>query len=199
MVNYAEEADFAGHKKPKKYLSAAEAKRRREARAAARSEEDWHQYARDCVYRLLGVRDRSEHELAVALRQRDVPQNIASETIAKFVAAGLVDDAKFAQSFVRARVSTKATSRRALAAELQKRGISPELAEQALEQLDPDSEAEAALAFALRKAQSLRSVTPEVARRRLYGALGRRGFKPSDINAAVAAALAELSQFEEGS
>ena len=192
MVDYAEEADFIGHKKPKKYLSAADAKARREARNAARSEADWRQYAREAIYRLLGVRDRSTHELEVALQQREVPAVIASETIARFVDAGLVNDAAFAASYVRARFAAKTTSRRALAAELKKKGISPDDSEAALAQLDACAESQAAIDFAMHKVRSMRGLDHEVARRRLYGALGRRGFGAADIRTAVEQALDEL-------
>lgn len=196
MVNYAAEADFVGHKKPRKYVSAAEAKRRRDARNAARSEEDWQHFAREAVYRLLGVRDRSTQELRTALQQRDVPSAIAEETIAAFVKAGLVDDAKFAAAFVRWRFAEKGSPRRRLLQELQKRGITGEDARNALAQIDDESETQAAVDFALRKVHSLRGLDREVARRRLYGALGRRGFSGAQIQAAMSAALEELSRYE---
>lgn len=196
MVNYAEEADFVGRKKPRKYVSFEEAQRRREARNAARSEEEWHHYAREAVYRLLGVRDRSVGELRSALRKRNVPEAIAESTIQAFVKAGLVNDARFAQLFVRARFGEKAISRRSLAAELKKRGISAEDSEAALAQIEEVDEEQSATDFALRKVRAMRGLDSAVVRRRLYGALGRRGFSPHVIQMAYEKAAAELSQLE---
>ncbi|MDD7464970.1 MAG: regulatory protein RecX [Actinomycetaceae bacterium] len=197
MVDYAEEADFVGRKKPRRYVSFEQAQRRREARNAARTEEDWQRYARETVYRLLGVRDRSVGELRSALKKRDVPEAIAEQVIAAFVDSGLVDDAKFAQSFVRARFSGKTISRRSLAAELRKRGISSDDIDAALEQIDSDDEEEAATAFALRKVSSMQALPIQVAHRRLYGALARRGFSTATIVRACERALEELSGHSE--
>ena len=197
MVNYAEEADVVRRKKPKKFVSAAEIKARRDARNAARSEEDWQAYAREIVYRQLGMRDRSTHELLTALRVRDVPDRIAREIVERFVESGLVDDAAFAQSFVRMRFEQKAVSRRALMVELAKRGITPDDAQAALEQIDADAEERSARDFARRKSHTMAGLDRDVAYRRLYGALARRGFSSSVIRAAIANALNELSQEED--
>lgn len=197
MVNYAEEADFIGHRKPKKFVSAAEAKARRDARNAARSESDWRSYAREVVYRQLGMRDRSTHELLTALHARDVPNAIAQETVQAFVESGVVNDARFAHSFVRMRFAEKSISRRSLAIELAKRGIAPDDAQAALEQIDTDAEEMVAYDFARRKSRTMAGLDRAVAYRRLYGALARRGFSPSVSRAAVANALNELRQEED--
>lgn len=192
MVDYAEEADFLGHKKPKKYISPQEAQRRREDRNAARTADDWKRYARDAVYRQLGMRDRSTYELRQALKKRSVPEEIAEETINSFAASGLVNDTEFAMKFVRARCEERCSSQRALAEDLRKRGISVEDIELALAQIDPEDERAAAIELASRKIRSMRLVDREVARRRLYGMLARRGFSSSDIRHALELALDTL-------
>lgn len=197
MVNYAEEADFIGKKKSKKFVSAAEAKARRDARNAARSESDWCSYAREIVYRQLSIRDRSSHELLTALHTREVPDTIAQETVQAFIESDIVNDARFARSFVRMRFAEKSISRRSLAIELAKRGIDSDDAQAAIEQIDADAEEESACNFARRKSRTMVGLEQVVAYRRLYGALARRGFSPSVSRAAVTNALEELRQEED--
>lgn len=196
MVNYAEDADYADRKKPRKYRSPEEIRRRTDARNAARSEEDWERYARDIVYRQLGMRDKSTHELRQALARRSVPDSIVEQTIHSFVESGLVNDAAFAEAFVRSRFAGKPSSHRSLALELKKRGISSEDADAALAQIDPDDERCAAIDLAVRKAQAMHSLTRDVARRRLYGMLARRGFSPSDISEALRIALDSMEEID---
>lgn len=190
MVNYAEEADFVVQQKPKRYRSATEIAERKAAKAAARSEEDWHTYAREICFRQLGMMERSTQQLMDALLRNLVPQDIAKQTIAKFEEAGLVSDERYAQMFVRSKFSEKTISRRGLTQELKRRGIAGDIASEALDQISSDDEAEAAKEFAARKIRSMSRLEDEVIRRRLYGALTRRGFSSSQVNDAVRFAFA---------
>lgn len=184
MVNYAEEADFVGRQK-KKRLNPREIQERKEARAAKRTEDDWRSYARDLCYRQLGMMERSVKQLRDSMSKNLVPDEIAEETIQSFIESGLVSDERFADMFVRSKFIEKATSRRAIRQDLQRKGIDPATADAALEQISDEEEAQAAIDFAERKARSMRSLEPEVARRRLYGQLARRGFSPGQISEAM--------------
>lgn len=162
--------------------------RRRAERAAARTPDDWRNYARDLCYRQLGMMERSVHQLRWALERHGVPADIAEETLESFIAADLVNDARFAGMFVRSKFAQKATSRRVLARELQEKGISAEIAQEALTQISDEAELEAAIDFAQRRARTMTNLAPEVARRRLYGALARRGYNPDQVRQALCAA-----------
>ncbi|KTF04794.1 regulatory protein RecX [Trueperella bernardiae] len=162
---------------------------RRAARAAARNEEDWHVYARNLCYRLLAAQERSRRQLRDAMERNLVPDEIAQATLQAFVDAGLVDDERFAYMYVRSKFEGKVTTRRVLAQELRAKGVEGELAQRALEQITVEDELEAAIAFARKKAASMAGLEEEKKRRRLYGALGRRGFSPEHIRQAMEAAL----------
>lgn len=190
MVNYAEEADFFKRKKPKKYRSREEIEQRRKERNASRTDADWQQLARDIVYRQLGMAERSEYQLLQALRKRDVPDEIAQETVAKFVAAGLVDDERFAQMYVRSVFHTKAISIRNLRQELKQRGISDEIAQAALAQIEQPEQTQAAVDYAVKKIRGMSGLEREVIYRRLSAQLARRGFDYGDIKTAIDAAFA---------
>jgi regulatory protein len=94
----------------------------------------------------------------------------------RFTEVGLVDDRAFARAWVESRQRGKGLARRALALELHRKGIAPEVATSALDELDADAEASAARALVRRKLRSVREV-PEPARsRRLLGMLARKGY-----------------------
>ncbi|WP_394263670.1 regulatory protein RecX [Trueperella sp.] len=189
MVDYAEEADFS--KRRRKRRSPAEIAARKKERAAARSEDEWRVYAKDLCYRQLGMMERSTAQLREAMERNLVPPEIAENVLQAFIDADLVNDARFAAMFVRTRFTGKTTSRRALRMDLQRKGVSGPEADEALDQITSDDELEAATDFAVRKVRSMRDVEPEVKRRRLYGALGRRGFSPGQIRQAMDTALNE--------
>ncbi len=190
MVNYAEEADFVGRARPRKHRSPKEIAERRAARAAERSEDDWRSYARDLCFRQLGMMERSVDQLRKSMEKNLVPAEIIEETLDSFQNSNLVNDERYAGMYVRSKFNEKATSRRALRQELRRKGIDQEVADEALLEIDDEAETRAAMDFAMRKARSMRSLEYEVARRRLYGALARRGFSPDQIRQAVGKALA---------
>ncbi len=210
MVNYSPNADFV--KKSKKRLTKAEIEARRLARNAQRDTEDWEKFAREAVYRQLAVRDKSTHEIRQALLKKDVPETVIETTITNFVENGLLNDEKFARTFVQAKFAEKTISVPGLRNELKVRGITGELAENALAEITEDAQLESALAFCRKKlagftteleksqefekadtyekfANSRKSL--DTVKRRLYGGLARRGFNPTQIFTVINTALAE--------
>lgn len=91
----------------------------------------------------------------------------------------MVDDRAFARAWVESRQQRRHLSRRALREELHRKGIARELIDEALDDVDGDDEYLAARALAERKARTMSGLEPEVRRRRLVGALARRGFSSS--------------------
>lgn len=187
MVNYAEEADFGSPRRRRR--SPAEIAARKAERAALRTEEEWHSYARDLCYRQLAMMERSVGQLRDAMERNLVPPDIAEETIRAFVEADLVNDERYAAMFVRTKFAGKTTSRRVLRRELARKGIGEREAQIALSQIEDADELRAASDFACRKAHSMEGLDVQTKRRRLYGALGRRGFSPDQIRQAMEDAL----------
>ncbi|MGV9182251.1 regulatory protein RecX [Arcanobacterium canis] len=185
MVNYAEDADFRQRKSSNPH----EIAQRKQARAAARSASEWRSFARDIVYRRLAVQDRSIAELRTVMERELVPQEFIDETLKKFSDADLVNDERFAQSYVRSRFESKSTSRRSLAHDLRQKGIVGELANQALSQISDSDEQASANAFAIRRIRSMTGLDTHVIHRRLFGALARRGFSPAQVSRAIDAAF----------
>lgn len=148
----------------------------RPARRQAEPPADPYAAARDICYRLLGIRARTELELRTALRDKAIEDSVANDVIAKFDRAGLIDDAAFAESWVRSRHQFSGLSRRAVIAELRRKGVDDAIALEAAEEIDEDSEEQRARELARKKLRSMRGLDEQVALRRLVGALARKGY-----------------------
>ena len=108
-------------------------------------DEDPEARARQVCLTLLTFAPRTRAQLAVALRKRGIPDEVADEVLARFEDVGLIDDAAFARSWVESRHYSRGLAGRALTAELKQRGVAADEIRAALdEQLSPDAEATAA-------------------------------------------------------
>ncbi|MEZ7238116.1 recombination regulator RecX [Rhodococcus sp. GXMU-t2271] len=143
--------------------------------------------AKDLCLRLLTDRARSRAELAAKLEQKGFAADVAERTLDRLTEVGLVDDAEFAQQWVRSRHLYAGKGKRALALELRRKGIGQFEAAEALEQIDGDDERARAIELVRKKlrtqpplptAGDRREIAAERDRvvRRLVGMLARRGY-----------------------
>ena len=149
--------------------------------------------AREICLRLLSDRSRTRQELAQALSRRGVPDEAAASVLERFDEVGLIDDAAFADQWVRSRHNHRGLARRAIAMELRRKGVDDEVASQALAEVDADSETRRARELVDRKLRVLAVDTPEqrlVATRRLVGMLARKGYGGGTAYGVVREALA---------
>ncbi|WP_035775631.1 regulatory protein RecX [Arthrobacter sp. H5] len=123
---------------------------------------------------------RSRYQLACKLAERDVSVEVAEAVLDRYAEVQLIDDAEFARMWVRSRAESNSLTRSALKRELADRGISGELAEDALAQRTDEDERDAAERLVRRKARSLPEAFDRAAYdkqvRRLVGMLGRKGY-----------------------
>ncbi|HEX8244041.1 MAG TPA: regulatory protein RecX, partial [Longimicrobium sp.] len=103
-----------------------------EARLAALEAKDRGWKARDAALSLLSHRARSAAELTRRLRRKGYDDEVAEETVGRLGELGMVDDAAFAESFVRDRVRLRPQGRRRLASELRAKGVDAETASAAI-------------------------------------------------------------------
>lgn len=96
--------------------------------------------------------------------------------LTRLTEVGLIDDAAFAQAFVRSQHTQRGLARRAVAIKLRQRRVGDELVDAAVEEIDADSECAAARALVQRKMRSLAGLGAEAQTRRLLGLLARRGY-----------------------
>ncbi len=147
------------------------------------------EFARRIALNLLETRARSEAELRRAMARKDVAEDIAEELLSRLTAVGLVDDEAFAVALVNTRIKVARRGEARIRLELREKGVSDDVAAGALAQVDPEDELQAAVIFAAKKVRSMSGLDEAVAKRRLYGALARRGFGPDVVRGVVADAL----------
>jgi regulatory protein len=146
--------------------------------------------ARAACLRLLTDRARTRAKLAAALRRRGIADEVAERVLGRFSEVGLIDDAAFAEQWVRSRHSSRGLARRVLAAELRRKGVGGQVVGKAVAALDRDAEAKRARELVERR---LRSIAPGDRRAapRLVGMLARKGYPAGLCYAVVREALRE--------
>ncbi|MEU9823651.1 regulatory protein RecX [Micromonospora chersina] len=156
--------------------------------------------AREICLRQLAVRPRTRAELAGALAKRGISEEVADQVLDRYDEVGIVDDAAFARAWVSSRHTGRGLARRALANELRQRGVDGEVAGEALDEIDEETEAETARALVDRKLRSARG-EPDAVFRRLVGMLARKGYPAGvairAVKDALAAQSAEAAEFAE--
>ncbi|MEW5919222.1 MAG: regulatory protein RecX, partial [Gemmatimonadota bacterium] len=149
--------------------------------------------------RLLAVRARTTTELKQSLvRAKDRPAvEDVQWVITTLTERGYLDDARFADQFVRDRASGRGWAKHRLRQELRKRGLSQNRIEPALAQADEDAaidDTRSAAAAAAKWRRTHAARDPQKDRQRLYGFLARRGFSPDVIRSAMDAVLDEKGE-----
>lgn len=137
----------------------------------------------DKAVALLAVHARSERDLRLRLRRAGAGEAGVSAAVERLVALGLLNDEAYARSLAHSRVVGGGVSKRRIAQELQRRGVSRAVADEAIDATLDDVELDefgAAQAAAEKRLRSLRSLDAETRRRRLYAFLARRGY-PHDV------------------
>jgi regulatory protein len=127
------------------------------------------------------------------MARRGVPAEASDAVLARFGEVGLIDDSAFAQAWVDSRHHGRGLGRRALAAELRRKGVDDEVAADALAAVSADDEVAAARALVHRRLSSMTNLPREVATRRLVAMLGRKGFGGSLAYRVVSEALTSQS------
>ncbi|MEY9775993.1 regulatory protein [Arthrobacter sp. MW3 TE3886] len=139
--------------------------------------------ARAIVLRQLTNSPKSRLQLARKLAERNVPGDVAEAVLDRFEEVRLVDDAEFADMWVRSRSQTRKLAKGALRRELADKGIDPETAAGALDQLSDADEETAARELVERKLRGFTGGEDRAERdkvtRRLASMLARKGYQPS--------------------
>jgi regulatory protein len=138
---------------------------------------------------LLGRREVSVAECRARLRERDHPEAEIEPAIAHLMETGALDDRRVALAFARTSANVKGRGRLRIQRELQIKGISHEVAAEALAEVFGDADERALVSKALqRKLRGRTRLSDPSEYARLYQFLMRQGFTP----AAVIAELRKL-------
>ena len=157
---------------------------KQKVRAARAAEEvDPYTRAKTIVYNQLAYSAKTRGQLRKKLQSEGFEAELIEPLLDKFEAAKLIDDAEYAETFVRQKSRTKKLSRAALRRELAERGVRGEEAENALAQRTDEQEREDAAELVrkkLRPGMDLRDrAEKDRVTRRLLGMLARRGYSSS--------------------
>lgn len=139
--------------------------------------------AQAIVYRQLTASAKSRLQLARKLAERNIPEDVAEAVLDRFQEVRLIDDAEFAEMWVRSRSQSRKLAKGALRRELAEKGIAQDTATAALEQLTAADEEAAARSLVERKLRPGMDLTDRAERdkavRRLASMLARKGYQPS--------------------
>ena len=149
--------------------------------------------AKERALRLLDYRQRSKVEVARRLSAAGFPEDIIEETITHLENIGFLNDAEFSQTWVKFRLSEKGIGKARMRWELKQKGVSNDVAEEALASLDGGAEYQSAIDIARRRWEKDSSTDERAKRRKLTGFLQRKGFPWETI----ARILRELSDDAE--
>ena len=152
--------------------------------------------AKAICLRLLTTAARPRAVLAVALRKRGIPADVAETVLDRFVDVGLIDDEAYAQAYVATKQRDRGLGTTALRTELRRKGIDEEVVAGAVDGLDHEAERSRAKALIERRVDAAMSAGPVAARRRLAGLLARRGYSVDVAVSVVDEALAAYTADE---
>lgn len=140
--------------------------------------------ARQIVLRQLTNAPKSRGQLEQALAKRECDPRVAAAVLDRLEEVGLVDDEAYAGMLVRSQQVGRGLARRALAQNLRQKGVSDEVAESVLDEVDPLAEEERARELVDKRLRRLHGLDVIVQKRRLAGMLARKGY-PSEVSMRV--------------
>lgn len=139
----------------------------------ALEQKDLRQRCYNSAVRFLGYRPRSESEIRQRLQRKDYDVAIIEKTLTRLRDEGLADDAGFARFWVENRETFSPRSRQMTKMELKRKGLEPEIIEQAVSGVD---DKRSAYRTALSRARRFTALDYGEFRRRMTDYLARRGF-----------------------
>ena len=136
--------------------------------------------AKNIVLNQLAASPKSRAMLEKKLVEKEISAEVIEDILNRFEAVNLINDAEFADMYVRTRMNVKKLSRSAIRRELKTKGVEGELAEIALEQRteeDERADAHELVRKKLRPSMELGDrAEKEKVMRRLVAMLGRKGY-----------------------
>ena len=135
--------------------------------------------ARQIALQRLTLKPHTRLELSRVLRRKGIPQQVIDAVLDRLTDVRLIDDEAYAHAWVESRHTGRGLARRALAQELRDRGVDRDTVDNAVSQLDTETETETARRLVTRKLPSTRHLEPARRARRLAGMLARKGYSAS--------------------
>ena len=137
---------------------------------------------------LLSARPYATRALHRKLIQKQYSAADADDAIRRLVDNGLLNDAKYAEQYARSKMLSTGTSKRRVQQDLYRKGITGDLATNAIANVLESEEIDPAVVIervAQKKLAQLGALEPLVLRRRLFAFLARRGYDVDEIKRVV--------------
>lgn len=148
-------------------------------------EADPYSIANTIALNALVARAKSKGELLAHLKKRGVEDDVAQATIFRLQENGLINDSEFAKAWTQSRHTSKKLSKRIIAGELRTRGVDQSSIDEALDEIDDESEYRTAFSLGMKKYSTMSRLAPEVQIRRIQSLLQRKGFSFSTISRVI--------------
>lgn len=156
------------------------------ATLAARIERAEFEATTERALQILSYRSRTREELRRRLAEDGYPEQALAAVLRRLEESGLLDDPAYCAAFIRSRLARRPEGVRRMAEALHRRGIDGEAALAAIRRVLEEegvSERELLERAAEKKLRALAGTPRQVARRRLFDHLARRGFPLDEIRA----------------
>jgi len=156
--------------------------------------EDEREVAYQQGLKYLAYRPRSLAETRLHLQSQDLSPASIEDALERLQKNGLVNDSSFAQAWVENRSEFRPRGRRALTYELKQLGVSSQIIEQSLQDIDENGLAYRA---GLKQARKYQHLDWQLFRQKMYAFLGRRGFSYEVSSPVVARLWAEQHESDQ--
>lgn len=153
-----------------------------EGQIAERQAKDSLEKAKDQAIRYIVQRPRSSSEIGRYLKRKGYDEPQIEQVVNRLRELELLDDSAFAEYWIEQRLTFKPRSQMALRYELQQKGVSRDVMDELLNEVD---EVAAAQDAAQRKLNTYRHLPEDQFRAKLGGFLQRRGFRYETIRQVV--------------
>lgn len=138
--------------------------------------------ALEYALKLLGFRARTKKELRERLVGKKYEPDNIDDVLAKLTKINLVNDQKFAENYVRDKLSISRRGPRRIYFELIRRGVAKDIANHATKAIQKDEEIKTAQDLLQSRQRQWAKLDPLARKRRAVGLLSRRGFSPQTIH-----------------
>jgi regulatory protein len=151
--------------------------------------------AKQVLLRRLSHAPRTRKELAKDLKDKDISDEVANVALDRFEEVGLINDQALASNYVSSQHERKGLGKNALRQQLRAKGVSDDVALEAISQISDDQEFQAAFALACKKIRSLQRDDAKTQLRKIVGVLARKGYSS---NLAFRVAKEVITDLPEG-
>ena len=132
--------------------------------------------AKQVLLRRLSHAPRTRKELAKDLKDKDISDEVANVALDRFEEVGLINDQALASNYVSSQHERNGLGKNALRQQLRAKGVSDDVALEAISQISDDQEFQAAFALACKKIRSLQRDDAKTQLRKIVGVLARKGY-----------------------